>query len=78
MKSFFLVLHLTFNNPHSRIVENGTVVAAIDSREEKIIHAVVNTSENRPEPDPDAFKNWVKYPFKAKIQKFLVEKISYI
>ena len=63
---------------HSKIVDKETVVASIDSREEKIIQALVETSEDRPEVAPDAFKYWVKYPFKAKIQKFFVEKLSYI
>jgi predicted amidohydrolase len=57
----------------SKIVDKGTIVASIDSREEQIIQATVNTSEERPIIDPSNFKNWIEYPLREKIPKFFVE-----
>ncbi len=60
----------------SKIVENGTILSSADSREEQIIQCTVETSEERPTIDPLDFKKWIKYPFREKFPKFLVEKVS--
>jgi predicted amidohydrolase len=58
----------------SKIVNNGVILEAIDSREEKIIMSSVNIPDNPPEIDQNEFKDWIKYSFTEVIPKFLFEK----
>ncbi len=60
----------------SKIVDKGTIVASIDSREEQIIQSTVETSEERPIIDPSNFKHWIGYSMREKIVKFMVETIA--
>jgi hypothetical protein len=62
----------------SKIADKGKILASIDSGEEKIIQATIEISEERPTIDPSRFKNWIKFPFREKVQKFLVEKVILI
>lgn len=62
----------------SKIADKGKILASIDSGEEKIIQATIEISEERPTIDPSRFKNWIKFPFREKVQKFLVEKVVLI
>jgi hypothetical protein len=59
----------------SKIVQNGEIIASLDSGEEGMIYGDVETSEKRPNPDPSAFKSWIKYSWREKIPKALMEKI---
>lgn len=62
----------------SKIADKGKILASIDSGEEKIIQATIEISEERPTIDPSRFKNWTKFSFREKVQKFLVEKVVLI
>ncbi len=63
---------------YSKIIDKGTVVASIDSQEEKIIQATVQIAEDRIIPDNSAFKNWITYPIREKFPKFITEKFTLI
>jgi hypothetical protein len=60
----------------SKIVDKGNILASVESRDEQIIQATVELSEERPEIDPSTFKNWIKYSFREKIPKFFVEAVA--
>ena len=60
----------------SKIVDKGTILSSIDSRDEQIIQATVEIGGDRPEINPSAFKNWIKYSFREKVPKFFVEKVA--
>ena len=61
---------------YSKIVNNGKVIAAVDSREERIIQGAVETSPTQSVPDPALFKNWIHFSFSEKIIWFLFETLA--
>jgi len=61
---------------HSKIVDDGKVVAALDSSDEAILHGTVETKENRAEVCVSAFKPWVRHSLVERLTSFFVDGIG--
>ncbi|MHA1312170.1 MAG: carbon-nitrogen hydrolase family protein [Candidatus Helarchaeota archaeon] len=73
---FYSFMGTTKCGGFSKIIQNGEIIASLDSGEEGIIHGKVDISKNFPVVDPSEFDNWIKYSLKEIIPKFVVEDIA--
>lgn len=61
---------------NSKIVDDGRVVASIETRDDKVIVGTVHVGEERPEVDPAQFKKWITYRPREWFVKFMVERLA--